>query len=63
MRLVEVISGEHTSETIVERLFEIGKRMGREPVRVADAPGFLVNQVGRALVLESAHMATEGVAD
>ena len=63
MRLVEIIAGELTDPAIVDRLFEIGRAMGREPVRVADAPGFLVNQVGRALVLESAHMAMDGVAD
>jgi 3-hydroxybutyryl-CoA dehydrogenase len=63
MRLVEIIAGELTDPAVVDRLFEIGRAMGREPVRVADAPGFLVNQVGRALVLESAHMAMDGVAD
>jgi 3-hydroxybutyryl-CoA dehydrogenase len=62
MRLVEIIAGELTDREVLEKLTAIGKAMGREPVDVADAPGFLVNQVGRALVLESAHMAMDGVA-
>jgi 3-hydroxybutyryl-CoA dehydrogenase len=40
----------------------IGKRMTREPVRLTDAPGFLVNQVGRGFTLEAAHLVHEGIA-
>jgi 3-hydroxybutyryl-CoA dehydrogenase len=40
----------------------LGKRMTREPVRVKDAPGFLVNQVGRGYSLEASHLVSEGVA-
>src|SRR3546814_4904784 len=36
--------------------------MAREPVRVKDAPGFLVNQVGRGFTIESAHIVDEGIA-
>ena len=41
----------------------LGEVMGRTPVRVADAPGFLVNQVGRGYTLEATNLVTEGVAD
>ena len=41
----------------------LGKRMGRAPVRVADAPGFLVNQVGRGYNIECAHIVSDGVAN
>ncbi|MBI4190074.1 MAG: 3-hydroxyacyl-CoA dehydrogenase [Betaproteobacteria bacterium] len=61
MRLVEVISGLHTEEWVAEALFAIGKRMTREPVRCTDAPGFLVNQVGRGFTLEAAHLVYEGI--
>jgi len=63
MPLVEVIAGVHTDEWVCEALMGIGRRMTREPVRVNDAPGFLVNQVGRGFNIEAAHMVQEGVAD
>ncbi len=62
MPLVEVISGVKTDPWVADFLMELGERMGRQPVRVADAPGFLVNQVGRGYTIEAAHLASEGVA-
>jgi 3-hydroxybutyryl-CoA dehydrogenase len=62
MRLVEVIKGVRTEEWVCEALVAIGKRMTREPVRCNDAPGFLVNQVGRGFTLEASHLVHEGVA-
>lgn len=62
MKLVEVINGIHTAPWVADFLLELGRRMGREPVRVADAPGFLVNQVGRGFNIESAHIAADGIA-
>lgn len=61
MRLVEVISGLQTEEWVCEALVGIGKRMTREPVRCTDAPGFLVNQVGRGFTLEASHLVYEGI--
>ena len=61
MRLVEVISGLQTDAWVIDALVAIGKRMTREPVRCSDAPGFLVNQVGRGFTLEAAHLVYEGV--
>ena len=63
MKLVEVIDGEVTAPWVGEALTVVGKRMGREPVQVRDAPGFLVNQVGRGFTIEAAHLASEGIAD
>lgn len=62
MKLVEVIDGVRTAPHIADFLTGLGKRMGRVPVRVADAPGFLVNQVGRGYTIEAAHLCSEGVA-
>ncbi len=62
MKLVEVISGLLTEDWVCEALMALGKRMTREPVRLTDAPGFLVNQVGRGFSLEAAHLVYEGVA-
>lgn len=63
MPLVEVIAGTRTSAETIEFLTALGARMGRTPVRVADAPGFLVNQVGRGYTIEATHLVAEGVAD
>src|SRR5512134_297225 len=62
MKLVEVIDGLQTDDWISQALMTIGKRMTREPVRLADAPGFLVNQVGRGFTLEASHLVYEGIA-
>ncbi len=63
MPLVEVIAGLLTQDRVCDTLMALGRRMTREPVRVNDAPGFLVNQVGRGFNIEAAHMVQEGVAD
>jgi 3-hydroxybutyryl-CoA dehydrogenase len=62
MRLVEVIEGLLTEPWVGDALMALGKRMTREPVRVKDAPGFLVNQVGRGYSLEASHLVSEGIA-
>ncbi len=61
MKLVEVISGLLTEDWVCDALMALGKRMTREPVRLTDAPGFLVNQVGRGFSLEASHLVYEGV--
>lgn len=61
MKLVEVIDGLLTENWVSEALMIIGKRMTREPVQLTDAPGFLVNQVGRGFTLEASHLVYEGV--
>ncbi len=62
MKLVEVIDGLRTEAWVGDALMTIGRRMTREPVRLKDAPGFLVNQVGRGFTLEASHLAYEGIA-
>ena len=62
MRLVEVIQGVRTEPWVSDALMVIGKRMTREPVLCADAPGFIVNQVGRGFSLEASHLVSEGIA-
>jgi 3-hydroxybutyryl-CoA dehydrogenase len=62
MKLVEVIDGLLTAHWVGDALMALGRRMAREPVRLSDTPGFLVNQVGRGFTLEAAHIAAEGIA-
>jgi len=62
MKLVEVIGGARTAPWVIENLTTLGKRMTRQPVVVADSPGFLVNHIGRAFVPESLRIIDEGIA-
>lgn len=62
MRLVEIIASADTDPAVAATLAELGRRMGRTPVTVKDAPGFLVNLGGRAYYQEALHILQESVA-
>ncbi len=62
MKLVEVVRGPDTSDEAIAFLNRLGKRMGRVPVTVKDAPGFLVNLGGRAYTTEAMRILYERVA-
>ncbi|MBM3597628.1 MAG: 3-hydroxyacyl-CoA dehydrogenase [Alphaproteobacteria bacterium] len=62
MALVEVIAGPRTDPAAIDLLMELGRRMGRTPVRVKDSPGFLVNHGGRAYTTEALRLVQESVA-
>lgn len=61
-RLVEVVSGEHTSEQLRERALSWVAGIGKTPIAVADAPGFASSRLGVAIALEAIRMVEEGVA-
>jgi 3-hydroxybutyryl-CoA dehydrogenase len=62
MKLVEVVKGIQTSETVAEAVFDICLQMGKQPVMCKDAPGFITNRVARHYYLESLKIVEEGVA-
>jgi 3-hydroxybutyryl-CoA dehydrogenase len=62
MKLVEVVAGADTADFALDATSELAERMGRTPVRCADAPGFIVNRCNRPFALESLQMLGEGVA-
>lgn len=62
MKLVEVVQGADTSDETISFLRALGERMGRTPVTVRDAPGFLVNLGGRAYTTEAMRLVHERVA-
>jgi 3-hydroxybutyryl-CoA dehydrogenase len=43
--LVEVVRTELSSEEAVETAFSFAERIGKEPIRCADTPGFVVNRI------------------
>jgi 3-hydroxybutyryl-CoA dehydrogenase len=63
MKLVEVIIAPATSPESAALAEAVSKQIGKVPVTVRDAPGFLVNLQGRAYALEGLAIAQEGVAD
>jgi 3-hydroxybutyryl-CoA dehydrogenase len=63
MRLVEVVATPRSSEAALAATTEVGRRMGRTPIRAKDSPGFIANRLARPFSLESLRMLAEGIAD
>jgi len=62
MRLIEIVVGKETSETTVDTVRDVGRRMRKEPIVVKDVPGFASSRLGIALGLEAMRMLEQGVA-
>ncbi len=60
MPLVEVIYGERTAPEVIATIFDLAKRMGKTPVVVKDAPGFLVNRILAPYLGEAVRLLMEG---
>jgi len=63
MRLVEVVAGDESSEEALATAEAVARAMGREPIRAADAIGFVANRVARPFMLEGLRMLGERIAD
>jgi len=62
MVLVEVIRALQTSDATFSVTMELAKKLGKTPVAVNDAPGFVSNRVLMPLINEAAYCVMEGVA-
>jgi len=62
MVLVEVIRALQTSDATLATTMEVAKKLGKTPVAVNDAPGFVSNRVLMPLINEAAYCVMEGVA-
>ncbi len=62
MALLEIVTGEATAPAVVETAQALGRRLGKEPIVVQDAPGFASSRLGLALGLEAIRMVEQGVA-
>ncbi len=62
MKLIEIIRGTQTSETIAQQVFQLAIHFGKVPVMCKDAPGFIVNRVARQYYLEALKLVEEDVA-
>ncbi|MEA2443429.1 MAG: enoyl-CoA hydratase / 3-hydroxyacyl-CoA dehydrogenase [Thermoleophilales bacterium] len=52
MRLIEVIEGEDTSEETTQAAYNFAQQIRKQPIRCADAPGFVVNRILNSAVSE-----------
>ena len=62
MKLVEIIRGLATSEETFQTVRELATKLGKTPVEVNDAPGFVSNRVLMPLLNEAMYAVMEGVA-
>lgn len=62
MKLVEVIAGAQTPEALVAQVTELATAVGKTPVRVSEAPGFVVNRILVPMVNEAVEVLAAGTA-
>lgn len=62
MKLVEVIAGLHTPAETVDKIKAISVEIGKDPVQVEEAPGFVVNRILIPMINEAIGIYAEGVA-
>ena len=63
MKLIEVIAGCNTSAATVEKIKEISVAIGKQPVQVNEAAGFVVNRILIPMINEAAFIKMEGVSN
>ena len=62
MKLVEVIRGAHTSDETYQAVHDLAVEIGKEPVEVNEAPGFVVNKILIPMINEACDLLYTGVA-
>ncbi len=62
MKLVEVIKGAATSEETFNFVKKLATELGKTPVEVEEAPGFVVNRILIPMINEAAYILMEGIA-
>lgn len=63
MKLIEVIKGANTPDSDVEAVKEIAVKLGKTPVEVNEAPGFVVNRILIPMINEGIQVYQEGVSN
>ncbi|MBX2898772.1 MAG: 3-hydroxybutyryl-CoA dehydrogenase [Cyclobacteriaceae bacterium] len=62
MKLVEVIRGYRTSDTVTNQIMELSRKLEKIPVEVNDYPGFVANRILMPMINEAIYSLYEGVA-
>ena len=63
MKLIEVIQGANTPDDMVDKIKKISEDLGKTPVQVNEAAGFVVNRILIPLINEGIFVYSEGVSD
>ena len=63
MKLIEVIAGVNTPAETVDAIKKISEEIGKTPVQVNEAAGFVVNRILIPMINEAAFIKMEGVSD
>ena len=63
MKLVEIIRGASTSQATYDAIKELALKMGKAPVEINEAPGFVVNRLLIPMCNEGMYALMEGVAN
>ena len=61
MKLLEVIRGLATSDETRDLVFEVGRKMGKEPIEAVDSPGFISNRILGPMINEAVFALQEGL--
>ena len=62
MKLIEVIRGGNTSDDTYNTIFALAQEIGKTPVTVAEAPGFVCNRLLIPMINEAIELVQNGVA-
>ena len=62
MKLVELIKGQRTSDEVADKIKALAESIGKVPVMVNEAPGFVVNRILIPMVNEAVGILADGVA-
>lgn len=62
MALVEVINGQRTSEQTTQCIIDLCTAIGKTPVPVKEAPGFVVNRILIPMINEAVGILADGIA-
>ncbi len=62
MKLVEIIAGLNTPTELVDKIKKVSEDIGKVPVQVQEAPGFVVNKILIPMINEAIGIYAEGIA-
>ena len=62
MKLVEIIRGANTTQETFDTIYKLSQDIGKDPVEVAEAPGFVVNKILIPMINEAIGLVETGVA-
>ncbi len=62
MELVEVINGQRTAPEVTQQIIDLCNAIGKKPVPVKEAPGFVVNRILIPMINEAIGILADGIA-